>query len=83
VTEADRASGRIRFPRATKHLLPGDRVDIIVRVHGHELVCRWDPRYGPPERSGVLTVGRAFAAKHLTEDEVLNVAVDGIVVVLS
>jgi hypothetical protein len=83
VTAADRAGGRIRFPRASKRLLPDYRSDISVRVHGHELVCRWDPRYGPPERSGVLMVGRAFAAEHLAENEVLAVAVDANVVVLS
>ncbi len=83
ITAADRAAVRIRFPHASKHFLPDDRTDLPVRVRGHELVCRWDPRYGPPERSGVLTVGRAFAAKHLAEDEVLNVTVDGNVVGLS
>jgi hypothetical protein len=83
VTATDRAAGRIRFPHGSKNLLPDDRADITVRVHGHELVCRWDPRYGPPERSGVLTVGRAFAAEHLLEDEVLHVAVHEGVVILS
>jgi hypothetical protein len=77
VTAVDRAGGRIRFPRASKHLLPDDRADVTVRIRGHQTVCRWDPRYGPPERSGVLTLGHEFAAEHLAEDEVLGVAGDG------
>jgi hypothetical protein len=83
VTAADRAAGRIRFPRGAKHLLPEERADLTVRLHGQELVCRWDPRFGPPERSGVLTVGRAFAGAHLTQDEALTVRIDGDVIVLS
>ena len=78
----DRAGGRIRFPRASKHLFPDDRADVTVRIGGHELVFRWDPRFGPPERSGVLTVGRAFAAEHLIENEVLTARVEDNVIAI-
>jgi hypothetical protein len=83
VTDKDIAAGQVRVPRgATKTILPSDRCDIAVRVRGSELSCRWDPRYGPPERSGLIRVGRAAARDLLRVDEVLAVSIapDGAVV---
>jgi hypothetical protein len=41
--------------------------------------CRWDPRYGEKERSGVIRVGKAAAANLLSPGDVLavSVAADG------
>ena len=76
VTAKDIEVGQIRIPRgATKSVLPSERREIAVRLRGHDLACRWDPRYGPPERSGVIRVGKAAAADLLHPDEVLAVRV--------
>lgn len=74
VTVKDIEVGQVRIPRgATKALLPGERQDIPVRLRGRELTCRWDPRYGPPERSGVIRVGKAAAGELLEPGDVLAV----------
>ena len=59
VTAKDIEAGQVRIPRgATKAVLPSQRIDIAVVLRGRQLgACRWDPRYGPPERSGVIRVG--------------------------
>ncbi len=77
VTAVDIEAGRIRVPRgATKASLPPDRAEIFVVLRGHPLGgCRWDPRYGPPERSGVITIGRAAARQLLADGDVLTVRV--------
>jgi hypothetical protein len=65
-----------------KTVLPNDRADIAVVLRGRALgACRWDPRYGPPERSGVIGVGRAAARELLAAGDVLvlTVASDGVV----
>lgn len=77
VTARDIEAGQVRIPRAAKEVLPQERTDIQVVLHGRELeTCRWDPRYGPPERSGVIRVGRSAARALLRPGEVLAVAVD-------
>src|SRR5688500_11056538 len=59
VTAADRAAGRIRFPRAAKAAFPPEPASVSVELRGVPLTARWDPRVGPDrERSGVLRVGR-------------------------
>ncbi len=74
VTAKDIEAGQVRIPRgATKSLLPRERQDIAVRLRGRELNCRWDPRYGPPERSGVMRVGKAVARELLVLGDVLAV----------
>ena len=84
VTAADIEVGQVRIPRgATKTVLPSERIDIAVVLRGRELgPCRWDPRYGPPERSGVIRVGKSAARELLSAGDVLAVTVDpdGIVV---
>ncbi len=76
VTAKDIEVGQIRIPRgATKRLLPHERQDITVRLRGREMTCRWDPRHGPPERSGVLRVGKAAAREQLQPGDVLAVGV--------
>jgi hypothetical protein len=83
VTTRDIEVGQVRIPRgATKTVLPIERIDIAVVLRGRELgACRWDPRYGPPERSGVIRVGKAAARELLTAGDVLvlSVHVDGAV----
>lgn len=71
VTAADLGRGQIRIPRGpSKALFPADRTDLTVNVRGVELSGRWDPRLGPPERSGVMRVGKQLA-ELVGEDEVL------------
>lgn len=55
MTESDIKAGQVRIPiGATKTILPQERQDISVLLVGRELACRWDPRYGEKERSGVI-----------------------------
>jgi hypothetical protein len=77
VTAKDIDVGQVRIPGgATKTVLPIDRTDIAVVLHGRALgACRWDPRYGPPERSGVIRVGKVAARELLTAGDVLVVCV--------
>jgi hypothetical protein len=76
VTANDIAVGQVRIPMgATKRLLPRNRQDIAVVLRGRELSCRWDPRYGVKERSGVIRVGKAAATALLAEGDVLMVSV--------
>lgn len=83
VTATDIKVGQVRIPRgATKMVLPSKRTDIAVVMRDRELgACRWDPRYGPPERSGVVRVGKAAAHELLAAGDVLVVTVtpDGVV----
>jgi len=74
VTAKDIEAGQVRIPRgATKSLLPRRRQNIAVRLRGRELSCRWDPRCGPPERSGVIRVGKAAAREVLEFGDVLEI----------
>lgn len=76
VTEKDIGAGQIRIPRgATKTILPQGRQDIELALRDRQLTCRWDPRYGPPERSGVIRVGRATAHELLHVGDILRVSV--------
>lgn len=82
VTAKDIEVGQVRIPiGATKKMLPPVRQDIVVVLRGRELTCRWDPRYGEKERSGVIRVGKAAAADLLSPGDVLavSVAADGCV----
>jgi hypothetical protein len=83
VTQSDIGVGQVRIPiGATKRLLPPARQDIEVMLRGRELTCRWDPRYGSKERSGVIRVGKAAATELLAPGDVLAVSVRGDVVYL-
>lgn len=76
VTANDIESGQVRIPRgATKEVLPHERQDISVWLRGRLLISRWDPRYGPPERSGVIRVGKGPAQDLLEPGDVLAVQV--------
>lgn len=80
VTANDIEVGQVRIPiGATKTILPPARQDIVVVLRGRKLTCRWDPRYGEKERSGVIRVGKAAAADPLSAGDVLavTVAADG------
>jgi len=74
VTSADIQRGQIRIPRASKALFPTERTDLDVEILGGTLRCRWDPRPGPPERSGVLRIGRDAALELLRPEQILAVA---------
>lgn len=80
VTAKDIEAGQVRIPiGATKAILQPARQDISVVLRGRELRCRWDPRYGKRERSGIIRVGKAAAADQLSPGDVLavTVAADG------
>lgn len=79
ITSKDFEAGRVRLPSRTKSLLPLRRRDIVVDVRGSDLRARWDPRIGPPERSGVLAFGRGKLDGLIEVDEVLELtaAADG------
>lgn len=76
VTAKDIEVGQVRIPiGATKTVLPPVRQDIVVVLRGRKLTCRWDPRYGEKERSGVIRVGKVAAADLLSPGDVLAVSV--------
>ncbi len=76
VTAADIEAGRIRVPGGAKSLLPDHRTELVVVLRGEILGdCRWDPRYGPPERSGVIGIGKATARRLLNSKDVLALRV--------
>jgi hypothetical protein len=76
VTAKDIEAGQVRIPiGATKAMLPPARQDIVVVLRGHELTCRWNPRYGEKERSGVIRVGKAVARDLLSPGDVLTITV--------
>lgn len=57
VTAADKRAGQIRIPSSgmTKNLFPSDKTDLQIRLLGHDVNARWNPRTGPDkERSGVI-----------------------------
>lgn len=75
VTAKDIAAGQIRVPRgATKGQMPQEPSDIDVSLKGSEARCRWNPRYGPPEKSGTIRVGKAMAKELLEEGEILAIS---------
>jgi hypothetical protein len=75
VTASDRGAGRVRIGRgATKRLFPPQPETVDVELRGHRKTCSWNPRFGPPERSGVLGLGRAVLAELVQDDEELRVA---------
>ena len=82
VTATDIARGRVRIPSVSKHLFPGERAYIDVRLRGTHLNPRWDPRFGPPERSGTIGVGRELLPALVQPDEVLSIHRDGDILVL-
>lgn len=77
MTAKDLAAGRVRIPRAGKRYFPSERGQVHLNLRGVSLVARWDPRIGPPERSGVLSVGNAVLSDAVTADEVLEIRVIG------
>jgi hypothetical protein len=43
-------------------------------IRGHDITCRWDPRFGPDrERSGVLGVSRKLLPDLVSPDDVLTI----------
>jgi len=76
VTQADLNAGRIRVPRATKNIFPLRRSDVKIRLRSRDLTVRWDPRLGPPERSGTLGIGKAVLAALVEPNETLVVRKD-------
>jgi hypothetical protein len=77
VTEADLRGGRVRIPRGEpKQAFPAEKCQVRIQLKGVAFDCRWDPRYGPPERSGVLSVGKAELNERVSAEEVLTIEVD-------
>ena len=58
ITENDLQSGQIRIPVRSKPFFPTHKSEIEIDFKGINLRVLYDPRYGPPERSGVLRVPR-------------------------
>jgi hypothetical protein len=76
VTANDIETGQVRIPiGATKQVFPPARQSISVVLRGRKLNCRWDPRYGAKERSGIIRVGKAAAGELLSPGDVLAVTV--------
>ncbi len=73
VTQADLNAGRIRIPRAAKNIFPSTRSDVKIRLRSRDLTVRWDPRLGPPERSGTLGIGKAVLAALVEPNETLTI----------
>ncbi len=73
VTQADLNAGRIRIPRAGKNIFPLSRSDVKIRLRSKGLTVRWDPRLGPPERSGTLGIGKAVLAALVEPNETLTI----------
>jgi hypothetical protein len=73
VTANDIEAGQIRLSGPVKTMFPRERQDVAIVLRGKPMTCRWDPRYGPPERSGVLRVGKAATTQFLGAGDVLEV----------
>lgn len=74
MTKNDITRGQVRVPIGpTKSLLPNARARINVVLHGQPLCCRWDPRYGSKQRSGVIGIGKQ-AGSLLTPGDLLDIA---------
>lgn len=73
VTQADLGAGRIRIPGVAKHFFPSERLYIDIRLRSEVLTVRWDPRFGPPAKSGTLGIGRAKLASVVQPNETLTI----------
>lgn len=81
ITAAGIPGGRIRCGVALKELLPKQQQLAFKIVHrGITLECKWDPRDGPdPNRSGVLSIGKASLQQLLKADDMSTLEViDGL-----
>jgi hypothetical protein len=77
ITEKDIESGQIRVPESAKHLFPGSPDEIEVRLRGHSVLCRWNPRDLPRPRSGTIRVSREALKRLVTTDERLPIRREG------
>lgn len=82
VTTADIAGGRVRISRRSKQLFPSDKCTVDIRLRGSALRASWDPRLGPPERSGVIGIPRDLLGRVVLPDEVLITSLDDLVYAL-
>jgi len=84
VTAKDREHGQIRIPATTKALFSTEKAKISVMLRGQQVLLRgehsgktsWDPRMGPPERSGIVRVPSTQLSALVDDNESLNVSVD-------
>jgi hypothetical protein len=84
VTASDRSARRVRIGRgATKRLFPSQPGKVDVALRGHRKTCSWNPRFGPPERSGVLGLGKVLLAELVQDDEELHVTREDAILRLS
>lgn len=75
VTAKDIESGQVRFPSQTKSLFPKEATSVEFQLRGRTITGRWNPRFGPPEKSGVLRVGKSSASDLLEPNDVLSAAI--------
>lgn len=76
ITAKDIEAGQIRFPSQTKSLFPLETTQVEFLLRGRALTGRWNPRLGPPEKSGTLRIGRDNASELLRASEVLTASTD-------
>lgn len=77
ITRADTQAGKIRIPRAYKHLFPDFIASIDVELKGSRTNARYNPQMGPPERSGVLGIGKELLRKNAVPDQHFSMIVNG------
>ena len=84
MTASDPGAGRVRIGRgAAKRLFPWQPGKVDVELRGQRKKCSWNPRFGPPERSGVLGVGKGLLAELVQDDEELRVTREDAILRLS
>jgi biotin carboxylase len=82
ITEKDIVAGQIRVPGPAKALFPKTPDEIEVRLRGHCVTCRWNPRDLPRPRSGTIRIGHNALKRLVEPDERLPIRRDGDQVVI-
>jgi hypothetical protein len=77
ITEKDIVAGQIRVPSAAKGLFPSGPDEIEVRLRGHSVSCRWNPRDLPRPRSGTIRIGHQALKRLVQPDERLQIRREG------
>lgn len=76
VSDKDIERGQIRIPGESKRLFPNEPTRLTMRLRGRDVDVRWDPRFGPPARSGVLGVGKLLLHQVVAPGERLVVVIN-------
>jgi hypothetical protein len=77
ITERDIVAGQIRVPSTAKGLFPSGPDEIEVRLRGHSVSCRWDPRNLPRPHSGTIRIGHQALKRLVEPDERLEIRREG------